>query len=227
MSKAWEWFKSLFSWTGSFDWSWLSAGYDAAVGALTAGWEGLKGIFTGFPAFIGSTLGGLTDIIFAPFKGAFDLIGGAINKLQGWWQSFKSIFSGDVQQIDAETAAKINSDATAVSAKMPSFNAMATGGIVTSPQFAMIGEAGTEAVIPVDRPSLGIPLWKAAGDMMGMDFGGGGSVSSSTFSPVINMGGITINGPADDGAMSRIKAAVQDALREERENFARVSWGTA
>ncbi|MDI9371338.1 MAG: hypothetical protein QM446_10530, partial [Synergistota bacterium] len=98
-----------------------------------------------------------------------------------------------------------------------------TGGIVTSPQIAMIGEAGREAVIPVDRPSLGIPLWKAAGDMMGLDFGGGSS--TATFSPTINLGGITINGQADDGAMSRIKAAVQDALREERENFARLAWG--
>lgn len=264
MSKAWEWFKSLFSWTGSFDWSWLSAGYDAAVGALTAGWEkfkslftwegagdlwdwlsgsfgvvvgaitagweGLKGIFTGFPAFIGSALGGLADVIFAPFSAAFALIEGAIGFIANFWKGFMSLFSGDLGKIDAATNAKVEAEAASLSARLGDDFALAgyaTGGIVTSPQIAMIGEAGREAVIPVDRPSLGIPLWKAAGDMMGMDFGGGGSVSSSTFSPVINMGGITINGPADDGAMSRIKAAVQDALREERENFARVSWGTA
>ena len=224
VSSAWSWLKGLFSWGGAGDlWGWLSGSFGTVIDYIASGWEWLKGLFTGLPDFIGGVLGGLTDAIFAPFSAAFDLIGGAIAKIKSWWQGFVSIFSGDVQQIDAETAAKINADSAAVSARMPSLGGMATGGIVTSPQIAMIGEAGREAVIPVDRPSLGIPLWKAAGDMMGLDFGGGSS--TATFSPTINLGGITINGQADDGAMSRIKAAVQDALREERENFARLAWG--
>jgi SLT domain-containing protein len=31
------------------------------------------------------------------------------------------------------------------------YKAMATGGVVTSPTFALIGEAGPEAVIPLDK----------------------------------------------------------------------------
>ena len=224
-------FNGLFTWEGAGDlWGWLSGSFGVVVGAISAGWEGLKGIFTGFPAFIGSALGSLADVIFAPFKAAFALIEGVIGFVANLWKGFMSLFSGDLGKIDAATNAKVEAEAASAGARLDNSFALAgyaTGGIITSPQIAMIGEAGTEAVIPVDRPSLGIPLWKAAGDMMGMDFVGGGSVSSSTFSPVINMGGITINGPADDGAMSRIKAAVQDALREERENFARTAWGTA
>ncbi len=296
LSKAWDWFKSLFSWTGSFDWSWLSAGYDAAVGALkagwekfksiftwegagdlwgwltgsfgaglaaisagwekfkglftwegagdlwgwlsgsfgvvvgaiSAGWEGLKGIFTGFPAFIGSALGNLADVIFAPFKAAFALIEGAIGFVANLWKGFMSLFSGDLGKIDAATNAKVEAEAASAGARLDNSFALAgyaTGGIITSPQIAMIGEAGREAVIPVDRPSLGIPLWKAAGDMMGMDFGGGSvSNSSTSFSPQIS---ITVSGNADDGVVNKIEEAVRRVLREQQENMARVSWGTA
>jgi len=45
---------------------------------------------------------------------------------------------------------------------VPNIPMLAAGGIVNSPTLAMIGEAGPEAVIPLDR--------------MG-DFGGGGSVT--------------------------------------------------
>lgn len=228
LSAGWEWLKSLFVWEGAGDlWGWLSAPFGGVINTISAGWEGLKGLFTAFPAFIGNALENLGDIIFAPFKAAFALIEGAIGFIANLWKGFMSIFTGDLGKIDAATNAKVEAEAASAGARLDNSFALAgyaTGGIVTSPQIAMIGEAGREAVIPVDRPSLGIPLWKAAGDMMGMDFGGGGG-SVSTFSPTINLGGITINGPADDGVMNRIKAAVQDALREERENFARVAWG--
>ena len=78
-------------------------------------WEPVKSLFSGFPEFIGGTLGGLKDIIFAPFKAAFALVEGGIGLLKKIWDGFMSLFSSEVTQIDAETAAKVNSDAAAVS----------------------------------------------------------------------------------------------------------------
>lgn len=227
LSAGWEWLKSLFVWEGAGDlWGWLSGSFGTVTGTISAGWEGLKGIFTGFPAFIGSTLGNLADIIFAPFKAAFALIEGAIGFIANLWNGFMSLFSGDLGKIDAATNAKVEAEAASAGARLDNSFALAgyaTGGIVTSPQIAMIGEAGREAVIPVDRPSLGIPLWKAAGDMMGMDFGGGSvSNSSTSFSPQIS---ITVNGNADESAVGRLEEAVRRVLREQQEYLARVAWG--
>ena len=226
VSSGWEWIKGLFSWEGAGDlWGWITAPFTGAMNLIHGGWAGIKGLFSGFPDFIGGTLGGLTDIIFAPFKAAFSLIEGAIDWIKGVWNSFMSLFSGDLGKIDAATNAKVEAEAASLSARLGDDFALAgyaTGGIVTSPQIAMIGEAGTEIVLPVDRPSRGIPLWKAAGEMMGISFGegqGGDVNTSHTFAPVVH-----INVSGSDASPGAIAQAVEEALRRLSREEARTSF---
>ncbi|MDD4061899.1 MAG: phage tail tape measure protein [Kiritimatiellae bacterium] len=129
ISEKWEWIKSLFTWEGAGDlWGWITAPFTGAMNLIRGGWEAVKSLFTGFPEFIGGTLGGLTDIIFAPFKAAFALVEGGIGLLKKIWDGFMSLFSSEVTQIDAETAAKVNSDAAAVSDRFAGSRFLGGGG---------------------------------------------------------------------------------------------------
>jgi TP901 family phage tail tape measure protein len=209
--------------------AWMIAAWEKFSGAIISGWEWLKGLFVGIPEFIRNSLGGLADVIFAPFKAAFALIEGAIGFIANLWKGFMSIFTGDLGKIDAATNARLSEEAQAAAKRQdPSFNLAfpqyAAGGIVSSPQLALIGEAGREVVTPVDKPRLGIPLWMAAGKMMGLEFGSPRSEGvGSAYSPQIT---INVSGGADEGSVRRIEDAVRRVLRDEREQFARLSWGT-
>ena len=51
----------------------------------------------------------------------------------------------------------------------PSYmKAFATGGIISRPVIGLVGEAGKEAIIPLEKQSLGTQLWLKAGEELGM-----------------------------------------------------------
>jgi hypothetical protein len=57
------------------------------------------------------------------------------------------------------------------------FTKRAVGGIITKPEFSMVGEAGAEAIIPLTNPTRAMELMQASGlDMLAMS-GGGGSTT--------------------------------------------------
>ncbi|NCB27067.1 MAG: hypothetical protein EOM62_16675 [Bacteroidia bacterium] len=190
----------------------------------------MKGLFSVFPSFVQSSLAGLGDAIIAPFRTAFEWIGKAIGWIRDLWKGFMAIFNGDLGKIDNATAGKVSAEAAKLGEKLgPAFEMAfpkyADGGVVSGPQLALIGEAGREVVTPVDRPRLGIPLWMAAGEMMGIEFGGGSvNHSTSNFSPQIT---INVSGAADDGSVRKLEDMVRRVLRDEQERFARLSWGSA
>jgi TP901 family phage tail tape measure protein len=97
----------------------------------------------------------------------------------------------------------------------------AMGGIFNTPHVGLIAEAGSEAVIPLEDRSRGIPLWKAAGEAMGMSFGGNTTTTNVTGgSPIIN---ITVNG-GEPGVGQCIAEEVRRVLLEMREYEERVSY---
>jgi SLT domain-containing protein len=55
---------------------------------------------------------------------------------------------------------------------------MAAGGLVSSPQLSLIGEAGKEMVIPLERQERGRALWMQAGEMLGMISKAGGAMAT-------------------------------------------------
>jgi len=119
---------------------------------------------------------------------------------------------------------------------------LANGGVLDKPTYALMGEAGAEAIIPLSgsRRSRGLELWQQTGRMLGAKVyanGGiiGGGISKiSKCSPVsIEMGGINVtingNGAGDTvSIMEAIKAQMpqiaNDAANEMAKMLSKV-WG--
>jgi hypothetical protein len=95
-------------------------------------WDLLKVVKTG----IGTIMGGVADVIFFPFKTAFNAIAKLWNNTVG---KLSFTVPGWVPGIGGKGF------------DVPDIPMLAQGGIVTSPTLAMIGEAGPEAVIPLNR----------------------------------------------------------------------------
>jgi hypothetical protein len=116
----------------------IRAALDIARGLI----DQIVGLFQGLPTRIAGFMSGVAQIITAPYRAAF----GAIKQL---WNSTVGGFGFSVPSWIPGVGGK--------SFKIPE---MAAGGIVTGPMVAMIGEAGPEAVIPLDRlgPGMGAPV---------------------------------------------------------------------
>lgn len=106
--------------------------------------------FEGFRKVVDNVFGFIKDAV----KGGFDFFKGYIDFVLG---IYKGIFNG-VAKIWNSTIGKLSftvpSWVPGLGGKgfdVPDIPMLANGGIVTSPTLAMIGEAGPEAVIPLDR----------------------------------------------------------------------------
>jgi len=93
-----------------------------------------------------STIGGLGSTIWNKAQGMWDGIGssfkGVINRMIGWWNNLS--FSIDIPD-------KIPGLPDSFTIATPNIPYLADGGIVNRATLAVIGEAGPEAVIPLDR----------------------------------------------------------------------------
>lgn len=133
------------------------------------------------------------------------------NAIAGAWESIKAQFSGGFT----------------VGVSAAGGKAYANGGVITSPEVALIGEAGyPEVIVPIDGSANAMNLWQTAGRMLGV---GGAQTAAAptvslapslpktsassnsgapvqiTFAPVINAG----NGSTDD-----IMSALDAKMRE-------------
>ncbi len=133
------------------------------------------------------------------------------NAIAGAWASIKAQFSGGFT----------------VGVSAAGGNAYANGGVITSPEVALIGEAGyPEVIIPIDGSANAMNLWQTAGRMLGVSgaqtaaaptvslapsvpvtssSSNSGAPVQITFAPVINAG----NGSTDD-----IMSALDAKMRE-------------
>jgi len=148
-SQAWEGVKAIFSgvWQGV---SAILAGVKATflticsfvaggfTAAWSAAWNGVSGIFKGIWEGFKGVAQSVLDWIANKLNSVISLVNGAIetmNKLPG-------VNIGKIDEIGTKGA------------QVP---AMASGGVVTVPTFAMVGEAGPEAVVPLDRLASYLP----------------------------------------------------------------------
>lgn len=75
------------------------------------------------------------------------------NAIAGAWDSIKAQFSGGFT----------------VGVQAAGGNAYANGGVITSPEVALIGEAGyPEVIVPIDGSANAMSLWQTAGRMLGV-----------------------------------------------------------
>jgi hypothetical protein len=142
-----------------------------AVDFIRKGWDDLVGFFTSLPGRIESVLEHMWDFIWDTFRAV-------INKLIDGWNSlqFKTpeIHVGPIH-IGGETIG------------VPKIPELASGGIVTGPTLALLGEAGPEMVTPLGQ-------------------GGGG--------PLVQINGSTFNSATDvDMIAKKLELATRAGLR--------------
>jgi len=111
--------------------------------AVTKGFTSVKNFFTSVVTFISDSAGNLVSPIVSVFKAAINTIIGLWNKLD-----FKISFSVP------SWVPIIGGDSWQSPDIFPDIPFLAKGGIVNSPTLAMIGEAGPEAVIPLNKAGM-------------------------------------------------------------------------
>ena len=185
----------------------ISAAWNWVWNGIKSFWKWLTGVFS-WDTLVSGLTGAVevvTRLITAPFVAAYNLIAGLFSFL--FSSIDKNIDDISTKQISLSDSLSITSDGTYI---IPH----ATGGIFTTPHIGMVAEAGAEAIIPLTDRSRGIPLWMAAGEEMGMKFGGNTTTNNmSSLSPTIN---ITVNG-GDDNIAQRIGDEVRRVLRDIQE----------
>jgi hypothetical protein len=117
-----------------------------AIGALIAGLAVAYTKFDGFRKIV--------DAVFNGIKFGFDAVvlyfKTLLNIYKGIFNGFATIWNNTIGKI----ALKVPSWVPGIGGQgfdMPDIPMLAKGGIVTSPTLAMIGEAGAEAVVPLNR----------------------------------------------------------------------------
>jgi len=96
------------------------------------------------------------DLIINGILGAFEsVVNGAIMMVNGIIRAYNAIpIAPDIKTIQHVNLPSFGGTATQVAGRM-NLPRMAEGGIVSSPTLALIGEAGPEAVVPLDRMQTG------------------------------------------------------------------------
>ncbi len=133
--------------------------------AFNRGWENVKNIFTDVPGYFHDKFTEAYNAIkkvFSPFEEFFKGLGSAMkNAIKGGINGTIELFNRFIRWIndrmkfswDGLTIAgkKIFDGGSIQLVKIPTIPALAKGGIVDAPTLAMIGEAGKEAVIPLEN----------------------------------------------------------------------------
>ncbi len=117
--------------------------WDEIKAGATKIWNGLVDFFRGIPGKIKNAFSTLTDIMLAPFRFAIEGYQRAINWLIKQVNKLSISIPSWVPGIGGKTMGFNIPTIT-----LPSFG---TGGIVTSPTIAMVGERGPEAIVPLDQ----------------------------------------------------------------------------
>ena len=123
----------------------------AIANAWNAAWGGMSSFF-----------GGIWDGIKTALQSAIDWIVGKLNALVSTVSSIAGTITGPISSVAnmlgsaASSAANLAKSAVgSITATGAGITKLASGGIVTQPTFALVGEAGPEAVIPLSRFASG------------------------------------------------------------------------
>lgn len=144
--------------------------FKIALGILTLDWgktwEGIKdvakGIFDIMTAHIQALWAGITGIWSlgqdTVTKGWNSMLNGMSSLASTIWENIKNVFKTGINKLIEFVNGFLNTYNAAVSKvpggknlTLPTFTPLAEGGIVKRPTFALIGEAGPEAVVPLGR----------------------------------------------------------------------------
>lgn len=147
-------------------WSWITSLLGNVVGWIGDQISNLIGFFVSIPGRIMSALAGLGAIIVQPFQWAWDqIIGikdgivgaftGAIGIVKDAWNAFARFWNGVQVEVPGVTMPGPIPNIPGFTFGLPHLDTFARGGIVTRPTIGLLGEAGAEAVIPLDKLPAG------------------------------------------------------------------------
>jgi hypothetical protein len=129
------------------NWDTIKRGASAVVDWITGAWNGLYGFFSRIAGQIGGIFSGAWGAITGAFRNA-------INGVIDIWNAFASRTAIHIS-LPSIPGTSIGGGSIDTGQLVPGIGHLATGGIVTGPTLALIGEAGPEAVIPLNRGGLG------------------------------------------------------------------------
>jgi uncharacterized membrane protein YjjP (DUF1212 family) len=123
----------------------IAAGVALLVAALVVAYNKFEWFRTGVNAIINGILGAFESVV-----------NGAIMMVNGIIRAYNAIpIAPDINTIAHVNLPSIGGNSATQAASRMNLPRMAEGGIVSSPTLALIGEAGPEAVVPLDRMNTG------------------------------------------------------------------------
>jgi hypothetical protein len=123
----------------------IAAGVALLVAALVVAYNKFDWFKTGVNAIINGILGAFESVV-----------NGAIMMVNGIIRAYNAIpIAPDINTIAHVNLPSIGGNSATQAASRMNLPRMAEGGIVSSPTLALIGEAGPEAVVPLDRMNTG------------------------------------------------------------------------
>jgi hypothetical protein len=123
----------------------IAAGVALLVAALVVAYNKFDWFKTGVNAIINGILGAFESVV-----------NGAIMMVNGIIRAYNAIpIAPDINTIAHVNLPSIGGNSATQAASRMNLPRMAEGGIVSSPTLALIGEAGPEAVVPLDRMQTG------------------------------------------------------------------------
>jgi phage-related protein len=118
----------------------------AIIGWFNGILDFIKGVFTGNWTL---AFQGLQDSASSIFWGVVDIVKGVINTIIDYYNRAVGSVNSFIQKIPNEVFQALGKNKSDV--KLPTIARLAQGGIIDSPMIAMLGEAGKEAVIPLEN----------------------------------------------------------------------------
>ena len=212
-SALWAWFEEKCPWLAGV----FSSAFNGIAGTVKTVWDGVKTVFSGIIDFVTNVFTGqwgaawdqITNVFSTVFGGLVGLAKAPINAIISLInKAFAAIGSVSVDIPDWVPGM----GGKTLGFEMPQIPMLASGGIVTKPTTAMIGEgAESEAVLPLSR------LESMLSGSSGSNASVGSSVINITFAPNIN-----ISGDTDSDPYAQVKRALNEGSNNLRRELERM-----
>lgn len=214
------WFTGTF-WPGVVEW--WNSGWAGVPAKLSNGWSQIvtwwDGLRTGVNTWFTNFWAAVVQWWNNGWAGVGRSLGNGWSQISSWFtgisDGFKTWLSGFIDTVNRGLAKVKELTGGFVNLQIPKLPGMAAGGMVFGPTRALIGEAGPEAVVPLNRPlsrvDPSVRALSAIAQGLTLLPPGGAGVSPGGKSVVIEAGAIQVNGAMNP---ERVAIATMNRLAE-------------
>lgn len=207
-----NWFRSVFS----SAWSGITNIWNGARNFFSGVWNGITGVFSSVGSWFGNIFRNAYNGITNAFSGIRNFFNGVWNGMTGGLKgAINSIIRGINSMINGLNRIHIDMPdwmgGGSFGINIPTIPYLAKGGIIDKPTLSMIGEAGREAVVPLENNTGG--LQELATKLFALMGGAGGGIDYDRLYDVIvralrdsKLGIVLYNGNYDLLAQGMLKA---------------------